>query len=396
MESTNPQQSRPGARSRLAVVSGYALNSMSPRGQRTHYLTEELGSRWDTELVALPAETFERASAPVVSRPLWRRAAWSAVNSILLDRWELWSARRFRRWRPQADAALMICSPWSPAAYAARRLAAAGIPYVVDAGDPWAFTEVAELPRTLGIWRARRAEQALWRGAVGAVVTTPQQGRRLARAFPHLRILVRPNGFVPTPTPPALAADWEGRDRTSLRLAHFGTLSEVRIGVESLLAGLQRSQRWKSITFAQFGDDYAGMLKRVPKGVQVERHPPRPWSEVVAGAADFDAAIVLGNQLGYLLPSKAVQYLTLPVPRIALVGSRSDDALADYAAEHPGWLVVTPDEEGVGERVWEHVGTDWPAGELAPPPAEAWPAVAEQIAGFIEGCVCRSVEAAVA
>src|SRR5204863_3347456 len=136
---------------------------------------------------------------------------------VALDRWELWAARRLRRWHPEVDAALLIGYPWSPVTRAARRLARMGIPYVVDAGDPWVLTEPASLARSLSVWRARRAELPIWRNAVGAVVTTPQQADRLREVFPHLRVLVRPNGYVETaattPSPES------SRDPASLTLA---------------------------------------------------------------------------------------------------------------------------------------------------------------------------------
>ena len=96
---------------------------------------------------------------------------------------------------------------------------------------------------------------------------------------------------------------------------------------------------------------------------------------------------MLGNRRGYLLPSKAVQYLTLPIPRLAVTGGEPDDALADYAEAHRGWMVVAAGEPEVGQRIWEHLERDWSAAELAPPPAESWASVAVQVAAFIEDCV---------
>jgi glycosyltransferase involved in cell wall biosynthesis len=381
--STAPKQS--SSRGRLAVVSGLAHNSMAPRGQRTQNLVEELGKRWEVELVALPPETFGRRDAPVSRQPLPRRALGAAMRWVALDRWELWAARRLRRWHPDVDAALLVGYPWSPVTRAARKLAQQGIPYVVDAGDPWVVTEPARLPRSVSVWRARHAELPIWRNAAGAVVTTQQQGDRLKQTFPHLQVMARPNGYVPTPASPA--AQPSGRDPASLTLAHFGTLSPIRVDVAPLLAALQRSGRWRMITFVQFGDDYAGKLQSVPQGVRVERHASQPWAEIVARARDFDAAVVMGNERGYLLPSKAVQYLTLPIPRIAVTNGEPDDALAAYAEAHAGWMVAPDGGAEVGERVWEHLARDWSAEDLAPPAAESWPNVAVQVAAFIEACV---------
>lgn len=375
------------SRGRLAVVSGFGHNSMAPRGQRTQNLVAELSKRWDVELLALPADSFPERDTSMSRKPHWRRAIGPILHSVALDRCEAWAIRRFRRWRPDVDAALLIAYPWSPVTRAARRLARAGIPYVVDAGDPWVLTETVPLPRTISIWRSKRAEPLLWKGATGAVVTTRQQGDRLKELFPHLQILVRPNGYTST-APATLPVSPSSPERGTLRLAHFGSLSPVRVDIAPILAAALGSGLWSTISFAQFGDDYAGMLNRMPKGVQVERHAARPWAEIAAMAAEFDAAVVLGNQLGYLLPSKAIQYLTLPIPRLAVTGGEPDDALTDFAASQPGWLVVSADEGELVERLWELVERDWSAAELAPPEAEAWPKVAAEVGAFVERCVC--------
>lgn len=378
--------SQGGSRGRLAVVSGLAHNPMSPRGQRTQNLVAELGKRWEVELVALPPETFARRDAPMSRRSLPRRMLGPVMHSVALDRWEPWAARALRRWQPEADAALLVGFPWSPLTRAAHKLAQRGIPYVVDAGDPWVVTEPGALPRTISIWRARRAELPLWRNAAGVVVTTRQQADQALELFPHLRILVRPNGYVPVPTSivPARAAN---RDPASLTLAHFGTISPIRVDVVPLLAALQSTERWRAITFVQFGDDYAGMLNQVPEGVRVEREPAQPWEEIVARAGDFDAAVVLGNTRGDLLPSKAVQYLTLPTPRIAVTNGEPDDALAAYAEAHRGWMIAADGDPEAAVQVGEHLAREWSVEDLAAPEEESWSNVAVEVAAFIEDCV---------
>lgn len=374
-----------GARPRLVLVAPLANNQMTPRGQRAAHLAEALGRNWDVEVVALPATTATRNAVPPSRQALWRRAAGRLAKAVLLDKWEPWAIRRFARGRPEADAAVMVCAPWSPTTHAAPVFAKAGIPYVVDTGDPWALTEAGRTSRNLSVLRGRGAERRVWEGAAGAVVTTHQQAARLRGFFPDLPIHVRPNGYVGT-AHEAMARSAR-RDSRSLRLAHFGTLSAVRVDIGFLLRALAESGNWDSITFMQFGDDVAGMLESVPAGVRVERQPARPWSELIEVSDEFDACVVVGNTLRGLLPSKAIQCLTMPVPRIAVTGTTEDDALTDYATRQVGWLVVTPGERGIAERVREHVERAWTDAELAPPPEESWQVVGEELANFIEGCL---------
>lgn len=385
MESPNSHRSSRGDR-RLAVVSGYAARQLTPRGQRTQWLLRRLEDDWNVELVAMPGAAPSGDGAPGSGRVAWRRAASAAVGATLLDRWEPWSLRRLGRWPAAVDAGLLIAYPWSPVAYASRRLRSAGIPYVVDAGDPWALTSPGSGTRLLATRRCRRAERSIWSGAAGAVVTTRQQADVLAGLFPGLPALVRPNGYDP-PAASGAAPPSAPRDRERLRLVHYGMLSFLRVDVTELLAALVASGRWRSVSFTQYGDDHAGMLRNAPPGVEIERLPARPWPEVMAGAHRYDLAVVVGNWLTGQLPSKAIQYTTLPIPRLALTARESDDALAEYVGGRPGWLALGVGDGDAAARVGEHVDRAWSEAELAPPPEEAWPAVAEQVAGFVARCV---------
>ena len=174
--------------------------------------------------------------------------------------------------------------------------------------------------------------------------------------FPDLPVLVRPNGYEPLPEGLVPAGAATGRDPEHLRLVHYGMLSFVRVDVSKMLQRLAASGRWKSISFTQYGDDHAGMLAKAPASVEVEFRPVQPWPEVLAGASRYDLAVVVGNWLTGQLPSKAVQYMTLPIPRLALSERASDDALAEYVSGRPGWLGLAKDDPDAASVVFEHVG----------------------------------------
>lgn len=383
-EIPSPSPIESDGRRRMVVVSGFGEDALTPRGQRTQQLLAALGREWEIELVAMPAQEH-RGGSGSTRRSLPRLAASKAVQHTLFDRWEPWARKRFSRWQPEADAAVMIVAPWSLAAVASRRLRAAGIPYVVDAGDPWAVG-LAETPRTVAGRRSLRAERPIWDGAAGAVLTTRQQRDRMHARYPQLPIMVRPNGYeIPAGAgPPAQRRE---PDRSQLRLAHLGVVYAARLDVNPFLARLQQSGLWDSVRFDQFGGDPDGMLNAAPSGVEVRNHAAIPWPEVMARAGEFDAVVVLGNHLAELLPSKAIQYLTLPLPRIAITEPSRDDALADFARDRDAWLAVSPTDPEAARKVAELVGREWSAAELAPPPDDAWPAVGEELAEFIGGCV---------
>jgi hypothetical protein len=378
-----------GSRRRLAIVSGLGNQPMTPRGQRTVHLIEALREDWSIELIASPAPA---APGPVSKdaqgrldalRPLAGRV----TRTFFYDPEEPGWIRRLARWRPDADAAVLVAAPWSAPIWASRRLRAAGVPYVVDTGDPWVLTSLISVPRSPARWRAEREETALWRGASGAIVTTRQQGRALASHFPDLEILVRPNGYEPAPGP--AVAIGEKRGPSVLRLVHFGLIYRARLDIMPLLVRLRDSGRWRHISFTQYGDVFERMLDDVPEGVDVVRRPAVQWREVTARIHEFDAAVVLGNLTGNLLPSKAIQYLTLPVPRIAVTDTGRDDALTEFAAEREAWLAVSPDDPRAADAVAGLVDRDWSAAELAPPEADAWPVIGAQLADFIETRLLR-------
>src|SRR5689334_11178815 len=123
--SSHPTTASSGRR-RMVVVSGFGDDALTPRGQRTQQLLRALGRDWEVELVAMPA-TEHRGGAGSKGRSLPRAVASKAVQQTLFDRWEPWARKRFARWQPQADAAVLIVAPWSLAAIASRRLRAAGI-----------------------------------------------------------------------------------------------------------------------------------------------------------------------------------------------------------------------------------------------------------------------------
>jgi hypothetical protein len=368
----------------LVVVSHQAHVQFSPRGIRTRELVDALEGDWRVELIA-------GAPAPGgglrTDRSIARKAGQYIHSSLLLDKLELWSARRFRSWQPHAAGAVLIGFPFSPLVYAARRLASAGIPYIVDVGDPWMLTAAVPSGRYLGRQRARRAEHELWANAAAGVVTTNGQALALQALYPDLPILVRPNGFSPVD---ATAGSRRSRPGSPLKLAHFGDLSLARADFDGFLTALARHSKLGPVEFHQFGSDWTGALTD-QRAVQAVFHEPQPWPRVVELAGEYDAAVVIGNRDPKQLPSKAIAYLQLPIPRLAVVRDVANDSLIDYTRDKRGWTVVRADGLGAAAEVDSHLSRQWTHEDLAPPAGESWPSVREAIADFVRHTLAQAV-----
>ena len=375
------------SRPRIVVVSYLAHSPYSPRGIRTRAVVEALQRKCSVELIAGPEERSDSVQ-PRVGRSLARKAVNFAHSSVLLDRFEPWSWRRFHTWHPGGAGAILIGFPFSPPAYAARRLELAGIPYVVDVGDPWVLTKSGgrAATRGLALFRAQRSERRLWAAAAGAVVTTQGQRLALERLFPQLPILVRPNGYWPQDRSEPLGPAPTAERGPTLRLAHFGDIYVARLDLVPFLERLVHSGKWERVELHQYGSDWTGTLV-AESSATIVFHKPLPWAEVIQTATAYDLAMVVGNRDPTQLPSKAVAYLQLPIPRLAVVEDEGGDALADYVAGRAGWAVVAANGSDVAAIVQRHVSRQWTSEELAEPGEERWDRVSAEIVDFCLRCV---------
>jgi hypothetical protein len=366
------------------VVSFAGANPFSPRAQRAarvaQTLEDDFGYRVERVPSAAPgADGLDEPLKHTKQRHLARRA----LQALLLDEFELAARGRLRGWKPSARGALLIGWPFSPIYLAAVRLVAAGVPYAVDVGDPWVVTaNPGDWGRVWGRFRgrARAAETFLWENAAAGVVTTATQASRLRSLFPDLNLLCRPNGYEAAET----AVGGTGIRRAPsdvLRLIQFGSVYEVRLPIGPWLSRLRQAAGCKTLVFANYGYmPRPELLQSTDPAVVLESHDPVDWPRACEIAQGFDAAVVIGNQDPAQLPSKAVQYLTLPIPRIAVTSGPGSD-LAAFAAERPGFIAVDIDSAKDIALALAHLRRAW-SSELTPPPGDSWDAVAREIAEF--------------
>jgi hypothetical protein len=324
-----------------------------------------------------------------------RRVARRALRPLVLDPFEITARSTLRRWQPSARGAVLIAWPFSPIYIAASKLLAAGIPYVVDVGDQWALTARAPSPRSRVVAR-RRAEAAetfLWRHAAAGVVTTERQASALRALFPELNLLVRPNGYTPVaesaaapeeagPAPEALDQAPPPIDG-ELRLVQFGSVNPFKLSIAGWLSRLRQVAGLKRVRFANYGSvDRPDLLQGDDPAVVIEVHEPVEWARACEIARGFDGAVVGANKSPAQLPSKAIQYLTLPVPRVGVTASSDPGELGAFASQRPGFIAVDVESREDVSRLISHLRRPWSAEELTPPAGDSWDAVARQVVEF--------------
>jgi hypothetical protein len=357
---------------------------ISPRIQRTAHLTAALEREFEFGVARVP-EHLARAADPSCKPPP-RGLARKALSPLVLDHLEIPARMVMRGWRPSGRGALLIGWPYSPIYIAALHLVAAGIPYVVDVGDPWVLTEPAPpgWPRRLSVLRAKAAETFLWRHAAAGVVTTEMQARGLQAHFPDLELLVRPNGYLASDEPGARGASPDaGSDDGELRLVHFGSINSRRVPIGEWLSALPGAAGIRRVRFANYGSvNHPELLRAEDPAVAIEAHDAVNWARACEIARTFDAAVVVGNADPAKLPSKAIQYLTLPVPRIALTAIGNGGELAAFAAQRPGFVQAGLDSPEDVPRVIAHVRRAWSEEELRPSAGDSWDEVGREVVRF--------------
>jgi hypothetical protein len=357
---------------------------ISPRVQRTAHLTATLEREFEFRVARVPEHLAQAAHQSRESLP--RGLARKALRPLVLDDLEIPARVVMRGWKPSGSGALLIGWPYSAIYVAASHLVAAGIPYVVDVGDPWWLTEPTSprLSQRLSVLRARAAETFLWRHAAAGVVTTETQAGNLRALFPDLELLVRPNGYLVVDEPQVQDAPADaGSDDGELRLVHFGSINSARVSVGEWLSTLRGAAGIRRVRFANYGPvSRPELLRTGDPAVALEVHDPVDWGRACQIARTFDAAVVVSNANPAKLPSKAIQYLTLPVPRIALTVSGDGGELAAFARQRPGFVPAGLDSPEDIPRMIAHVRRTWSGEELSPSAGDSWAEVAREVVRF--------------
>ena len=311
-----------------------------------------------------------------------------AERQVLIDRFEPSTSLAVRRLgRLGPGAGYLIAPPFSPAVHVAHALRRTGRPYVLDTGDPWALISPTFDRKTVAGARSRRAEVELLGGAAGIVVTTEPQAEEVRSRFPGIPLHTRPNGFQKVEH--AGKVRTPGTGRSTLRLVHFGRFDPgLRIDPLPFLHMLADADHWDRVELTQFGPDLSKLPQPGRHDIEIEPRDLVPWPEAVRISTEYDAALVLGNRPRHWarLPSKAVEYLGLSIPRIALCDPGSN-VLRDFAEKSPGYLALDEGDAATAEKVAGHLAREWGPAELAAPESESWDSVSPEIAEFVDRCL---------
>jgi hypothetical protein len=197
-------------------------------------------------------------------------------------------------------------------------------------------------------------------------------------------LLVRPNGYLAADEPGVQAAPADaGTDDGELRLVHFGSINSARVPVGEWLSALPGAAGIRRVRFANYGPvSRPELLQTGDPAVALEVHDPVDWGRACQIARTFDAAVVVANANPAKLPSKAIQYLTLPVPRIALTVSGDGGELAAFAARRPGFVPAGLDSPEDIPGMIDHLRRSWSDEELSPSAGDSWAEAAHEVVRF--------------
>ena len=310
----------------------------------------------------LRASTVPESGARAAVRGGIRRTAVAAVRSIWhAIYWPDTSCLWFFAARKKAGEliaaidpdALVSVSPTFTAVAVGRSLAQRKprrLRWLIDLGDPFSFAEEApqnnfRLYRGLNI----RFERGCFAEADAVSVTTPETRDRYAALFPESgrKIAVIPPlvALPETAGEPAQRSDrrrlvFLGRLYPSIRRPDF---------LLALFAALEDFAAAERSELHFYGDTWECEASFAPYrhrlGLDIHLHGPVPREQAVSAMRSADVLVNIGNDTGYQLPSKIVEYATTGKPILNLA-AHAYDSSARFLAGYPSQLTLVARAEG--------------------------------------------------
>jgi hypothetical protein len=306
-------------------------------------------------------------------------------------------ARALHRERPFD---LVVSSGIPVSAHVAGRSAARalGLPWVADWGDPWGLNPVLDALRSKAIRPFDRwLERSLVRDADGLTVTTDalaQTYRELRQDAHPGRVMTLRMGYDSVEFAQAQALVGDAiRDLLEptgrIRLVHTGLYYPGRRDptglIEVLSARPDLAQRLEVITVGP-GDNEAFERLAQERGVGASFRwlGLRPRIEAIAMQCAADVLLSFGFDSPYQIPGKLSEYAACDRPVLHIRGSQHDPSLEvmkylrrSVICDHDPWSISAALEHIVKSQ-WNETIAPEPASSLS------WPALAEQLVGFLE------------
>jgi hypothetical protein len=294
-----------------------------------------------------------RAAAPEdAPAPVRRSRLWLAARSLLLfpdDQagWIEGAVRVGAERLARGDIAIVLSSspPESAHVIASRLKARAGVPWIADFRDPWAFSHLRE-PSPLDRVHAW-AEARTLRSADAIVAVTEGWSRRFSARYPDRRHRVIRNGFEATDAAAAATSGGVARTEDRFRVVYTGKLdlgqqdpSPLFQGIAAALAdGAIPPQRLR-VVFHCYGDTSARLRERAAAaglGSVFEWGGPldQAGSQRVQASADVLLLFAWGRDPD-CVPAKLYDYLAAG-RRILALGPRGEAARLRAEAGRGQW-----------------------------------------------------------
>jgi glycosyltransferase involved in cell wall biosynthesis len=269
---------------------------------------------------------------------------------------------------PGWDAVVGMCSPPTALLIARTIAGRLDIPYLADMRDSWTGYHGAPLrPAPLALFE-RRLESRVLAGAASVVTVDRSMVGLALERLPRTEqppVHVIPNGYDEDDFQDTPAAELP-----RLSIVHTGQLRHASAPLWEAIGGVLAShpELRGELHFWQVGfvdPSAAAMLERPPDGLVVHLVPPVSQREAVSYMLGAD--LLLAEEVGTVLPSKALQYLRAGRPILAFVDGGG--LMRELLAAAPQACVVARDETGCVADLIVRLAAEPRAASSGPTPA---------------------------
>jgi len=337
--------------SRLLATVQNRLGAGPPRtGDRTTHSTAGSATRHAT---SIPKQVVSSLAGGVWKSVRWPDAACAFILPVFN------AVRRHLR-QQRCDALVSVSLPFSShlaALWLKQRYP--NLPWIVDIGDPFAFSHENPLnnDRVYG-WVNHRAEAAVLAAADRVSVTTQgalDEYRKRFNLNSDKIVVVPPLLSLAQPSVRCQQKDESELDR--IKMVYCGrfyrSIRKPTFLLRLLRSLVDSAPASRSFELHLYGDVSEAGDSFVPYRDLIGRHlflhgqvARAEATEAMEGA---DVLVNIGNSTATQLPSKIVEYISLGKPILNIV-SHEQDATLDFLSRHPGVVNIFTEKRSLGDN----------------------------------------------